>query len=65
LPEWLPFEGDIKELFDVAIIPNIRCPRGLGPSSPELPEVMEGEDMPEVMGLPNSRETVVDKTHDC
>ena len=43
--EWLRLEGGANELFDVGIIENIRCPRGLGPHSPELAEAMRGEGM--------------------
>ncbi len=30
--EWLRFDGGVTEFFDVALIDNIRCPRGLGPN---------------------------------
>ena len=43
--EWLRLEGDVTELFDVGIIPNIRCPRGIGPNAAELEEAMRGEGM--------------------
>jgi hypothetical protein len=29
--EWLRLEGDVAELFDVGVVPNVRCPRGPGP----------------------------------
>lgn len=38
--EWFRFDGAIRELFDVALIPGIRCPRGLGPEAPELAEAV-------------------------
>ncbi len=41
--EWMRFEGDVTELFDVAIIPGIRAPRGLSPNAPELAELVRGE----------------------
>jgi len=28
---WLRFGGEITEMFDVAVIPEVRCPRGIGP----------------------------------
>ncbi|MBV1708090.1 MAG: DUF4915 domain-containing protein [Hyphomicrobiales bacterium] len=40
---WLRLEGDVPELFDVALIPQTRCPRGLGPWSRELGDVVRGE----------------------
>jgi hypothetical protein len=43
--EWLRLEGDVMELFDVGVIPNIRCPRGLGPHAPDLEEAMHGEEL--------------------
>jgi uncharacterized protein (TIGR03032 family) len=43
--QWFRFRGDITELFDVGVIPNVRCPRGIGPSAPGLEEVMRGEEL--------------------
>jgi uncharacterized protein (TIGR03032 family) len=43
--QWFRFRGDITELFDVGVISNIRCPRGIGPSSPGLEEAMRGENL--------------------
>jgi hypothetical protein len=37
--------GDIVELFDVGVIQNIRCPRGIGPLAPGLEEAMQGEEL--------------------
>jgi hypothetical protein len=28
---WLRLEGDVMELFDVAVIEDVRCPRRIGP----------------------------------
>lgn len=28
--EWLRLEGDVTELFDVGVVPGVRCPRGAG-----------------------------------
>lgn len=33
---WLRLEGAIQELFDVAMLPGIICPRALGPGTKEL-----------------------------
>jgi len=38
--EWVRFEGDVKELFDAALIPGVRCPRGLNPHSPALQDAI-------------------------
>jgi len=38
--EWVRFEGDVKELFDVALIPGVRCPRGLTPGIPALQDAI-------------------------
>jgi len=32
IAHWVRFHDDIKELFDVAAIPEVRCPRGLPPN---------------------------------
>jgi hypothetical protein len=40
--QWFRFGGDVTELFDVGVISNVRCPRGIGPSAPGLEEVMRG-----------------------
>jgi len=36
LVEWIRLNGAIKELFDVAIIPEVRCPMALGVQSPDI-----------------------------
>jgi hypothetical protein len=33
------------ELFDVGVILNVRCPRGIGPSAPSLEEALRGENI--------------------
>lgn len=43
--EWLRLEGDVTELFDVAVIPGVRCPRGIGSGASEMGEVVRGEAM--------------------
>lgn len=34
--EWIRFEGQITELFDVTVMPGVRCPMAIGPNSPEM-----------------------------
>jgi hypothetical protein len=34
--EWIRFGGEIKELFDVAVIPDVICPMALGAASPDI-----------------------------
>ena len=41
--EWMRIEGDVIELFDVAVVPGVRCPRGLGLGDREMGEVVRGE----------------------
>ena len=36
LVEWIRLNGAIKELFDVAVIPETRCPMALGVTSPDI-----------------------------
>jgi protein O-GlcNAc transferase len=43
--QWFRFRGDVTELFDVGVIQNIRCPRGIGPLAPGLEEAMQGEEL--------------------
>ena len=38
--EWLRLEGDVHELFTVALIPDVRCPMSIGPSAPEFAEAI-------------------------
>ena len=38
--EWVRFDGDVKELFDVALISGVRCPRGLTPHTPALQDAI-------------------------
>jgi uncharacterized protein (TIGR03032 family) len=44
--EWLRLEGDVFELFDVAVIPSVRAPRGIGPGSLDMADVVRGEELP-------------------
>ncbi|MFT4253512.1 MAG: TIGR03032 family protein [Caulobacter sp.] len=34
--EWIRLEGHITELFDVAVLPGVKCPMSIGPASPEI-----------------------------
>jgi uncharacterized protein (TIGR03032 family) len=36
LVEWIRLNGAIKELFDVVVIPEVRCPMALGVQSPDI-----------------------------
>lgn len=36
LVEWIRLDGAIKELFDVAVIPDTHCPMALGVASPDI-----------------------------
>lgn len=36
LVDWIRLNGAIKELFDVAVIPDVLCPMALGVSSPDI-----------------------------
>ena len=45
IAQWFRLRGDVNELFDVGVIPDSRCPRGIGPHAPGLEEVMRGEEL--------------------
>jgi len=36
LLEWIYFDGRIRELFDIAVLPGVRCPTALGPGTEEI-----------------------------
>lgn len=38
--EWLKLEGDIQELFTVVLMPGVKCPMSVGPTTPEFPEAI-------------------------
>jgi uncharacterized protein (TIGR03032 family) len=42
--QWFWLRGDVTELFDVGVILNVRCPRGIGPDAPGLEETMRCEE---------------------
>ncbi len=41
--EWFRLRGEVTELFDIGLIPNVRCPRSIGFYAPGLEEAMRGE----------------------
>lgn len=41
--EWIRFGGEIKELFDVAVIPDVICPMALGAASPDIQTMVSFE----------------------
>ena len=44
--EWVRFDREVKELFDVALISGVRCPRGLTPGSPALKDAISVDATP-------------------
>ena len=43
LVEWIRLDGAIKELFDVAVIPDTICPMALGVNSPDIQSLVSFE----------------------
>lgn len=43
LVEWIRLNGAIKELFDVAVIPEVRCPMALGVQSADIQSLISFE----------------------
>ena len=43
LVEWIRLNGAIKELFDVAVIPEVLCPMALGVNSPDIQSLISFE----------------------
>ncbi|HEX8364479.1 MAG TPA: TIGR03032 family protein [Allosphingosinicella sp.] len=41
--EWIRFGGEIRELFDVAVIPDVACPMALGIASPDIQSMISFE----------------------
>ena len=35
--EWLKLDGDVQELFTVELIPGVKCPMAVGPTTEEFP----------------------------
>lgn len=44
--EWFRIDGDIGELYDVAVLPNAICPKSLGPATPDVLGLITVEDAP-------------------
>ena len=44
--EWIRFEGQIIELFDVAVMPGIRCPMSIGPNTIEIQNTITFQALP-------------------
>jgi uncharacterized protein (TIGR03032 family) len=40
IAEWLRFDGNVKELFEVNVIRDVRCPRGVSPEGGELQDAI-------------------------
>ena len=40
ITEWVRIEGVVKELYDVAVLPGIRCPAAIGLKGPEIQRVI-------------------------
>jgi len=43
LVHWLRFEGAVAGMFDVGVIAQVRCPRGIGVDAAEMAGVVRGE----------------------
>ncbi|PNU02219.1 TIGR03032 family protein [Novosphingobium guangzhouense] len=43
--EWIKLEGVITELFDVAVLPGVRCPMSIGPETLEIRSTISFDDM--------------------
>ena len=43
LVDWIRLNGAIKELFDVAVIPDVLCPMALGVNSPDIQSLISFE----------------------
>jgi len=42
--EWVRIEGVVQELFDVAVLPNIKCPSAIGLKGQEILKVISIEE---------------------
>ena len=49
ITEWMRFEGEVVELFDVGVVESSRCPLALAPDSPELHDAITFEDIAPVL----------------
>jgi hypothetical protein len=41
--QWIRFEGDISEIFDLCFLPNVRNPMMVGLRTPEIRELITFE----------------------
>ena len=41
---WIRFEGDVTELFDISFLPNVRNPMLVGQRTPDIRELITFED---------------------
>ncbi len=41
---WIRLTGHIKELFDVSVLPGVRCPMGIGIGAPEMSTMLNFEE---------------------
>ncbi|MBO9714774.1 TIGR03032 family protein [Sphingomonas sp.] len=44
--EWIALDGAITELFDVAVLPGVRCPMAIGPESARIHDTISFEPIP-------------------
>lgn len=44
--EWFRIDGDIGEMYDVAVLPKAICPKSLGPNSPDVLGLITVADVP-------------------
>ena len=49
---WIRFEGDISEIFDISFLPNVRNPMMVGLRTPEIRELITFESELEAEALP-------------
>jgi uncharacterized protein (TIGR03032 family) len=50
--EWFRFDGEVIELFDVALVPGVRCPRVVSPDTPEMQDAITFESEFAPLGRP-------------
>ena len=46
--EWIRMEGQITELFDVAVMPGVKCPMSVAPNGPEIAATITFPPLPDV-----------------
>ena len=60
--DWFRIDGQVAELYDLAVIPGVACPMAVSPRSPEAASVVShapGEGKPQVRSDGSSAEAVV------